>query len=151
MPKVEMDVETTLPPERVREALLDFSDRRPQIWPGIAPSLYEVYSVGETTADVREGTNSPGMTVWARERYDWSDPETIRWTVQESNFCAPGSFVSARVTPRDGGGSDVHIEWNREPTSMKGRVAAFLIVRTKGKPVAASFEKAMRKLEASPT
>jgi len=89
MPKLEMDVETTLPPERVREALLDFSKRRPQIWPGI--------------------------------------------------------------TPRDGGGSDVHIEWNREPTSMKGRVAAFVIVRTKGKPVAASFEKAMRRLEASAT
>jgi hypothetical protein len=78
MPKVEMDVETTLPPERVRAALLDFSHRRPQIWPGIAPSLYEVSSVGDTTADVKEGTKSPGMTVWARERYDWSDPETVR-------------------------------------------------------------------------
>jgi polyketide cyclase/dehydrase/lipid transport protein len=149
MPKVEMDVETTLPPERVREALLDFSDRRPEIWPGIARSLYEVYSVGDTTADVKEGTKSPGMTVWARERYDWSDPETIRWTVQESNFCAPGSYVSARIRPGARGGSAVHIEWNREPTSMKGRVAAFVIVRTKGKPVAGSFAKAMRKLEAA--
>jgi hypothetical protein len=32
---------------------------------------------------------------------------------------------------------------------MKGRVAVFVIVRTKGKPVAASFSKAMRKLEAA--
>jgi hypothetical protein len=71
--------------------------------------------------------------------------------VQESNFCAPGSFVSARITSRHGGGSNVHIEWNREPTSMRGRVAAFVIVRTKRKPVAASFDKAIRKLEASPT
>jgi len=148
MPKVEMDVETTLPPERVREALLDFSDRRPEIWPGISRSLYEVYSVGDTSAEVKEGTKSPGMTVWAKERYDWSDPETVRWTVEESNFCAPGSYVSARITPGRGGGSNVHIEWNREPTSTKGRIAAFLIVRTKGKPVAGSFRKAMRRLEA---
>ncbi|MFL5735905.1 MAG: SRPBCC family protein [Actinomycetota bacterium] len=105
MPKVEMDVETTLSPERVREALLDFSDRRPDIWPGITRSLYEVYSVGDTTADVKEGTKSPGMTVWARERYDRSDPETIRWTVQESNFCAPGSYVSATIRPGTRGGS----------------------------------------------
>src|SRR5881397_484355 len=47
MPRVELDVDTNLPPERVREALLDFSDRRPEIWPGIEPSLYKVYSVGE--------------------------------------------------------------------------------------------------------
>ena len=42
MPEVEMDVETTLPPERVREALLDFSERRPQIWPGIAATRVSV-------------------------------------------------------------------------------------------------------------
>jgi len=149
MPKVEMDVTTTLPPEAVRGALLDFSERRPQIWPGITPSLYEVYSVGDTTAEIKEGTKSPGMTVWARERYDWSDPDTVRWIVKESNFCAPGSFVSARITPKEGGGSNVHIVWNRQPTSMRGRVAAFLIVWTKGKPVASSFAKAMRKLEAT--
>jgi hypothetical protein len=151
LPKVEMDVQTTLPPERVREALLDFSERRPQIWPGDLAVVYEVYSVGETTADVREGTKSPGMTVWARERYDWSDPETVRWTVQESNFCAPGKLRQRADHSRGRRAAPTsNIEWNREPTSMKGRIATFLIVRTKGKPVAASFEKALRKLEASP-
>ena len=145
-----MDVETTLPPERVREALLDFSERRPQIWPGIAASLYEVYSVGETTADVKEGTKSPGMTVWARERYDWSDPQTVRWTVQESNFCAPGSYVSAAISPRHGGGSRIHITWNRTPTTFGGRMAAFVIVATRGRPVAASFQRAMKTLQSVP-
>jgi hypothetical protein len=71
VPKVEMDLETTVAPDRVREALLDFSDRRPDIWPSLDRSFYEVHSVGETTAEIREGTKSPGMTVWARERYDW--------------------------------------------------------------------------------
>ena len=150
MPKVEMDLDTPLSPEQVVAGLTDFSDRRPQIWPGITPRLYEVYSVGETSADVREGTKSPGMTVWAKEHYDWSDPNTVRRTVRESNFCAPGSYVQATVTPRDGGGSRVHIEWNRTPTSFSGRVTAFLIKATKGKPVAASFKKAMDKLEREP-
>jgi hypothetical protein len=150
MPKVETDVETSLPPERVKEALLDFSDRRPQIWPGLAPRFYEVYSVGATTADVREGSAFPGMSVWAKERYDWSDPNTVRWTVQESNFCAPGSYVAATFHPREDGGTRVHIEWNRTPTSLTGRLATWMITATKGKPIAASFQKAMRKLEEEP-
>ncbi len=151
MPKVEMDLETTVDPARLRAALIDFSARRPEIWPGIAPGLYEVYRVADTEAEVKEGTKAPGMTVWAREHYDWSDPNRVRWTVQESNFCAPGSYVEATITPRDGGGSRVHIEWNRKPTSFIGRVSAFLIKATKGKPVAASFKKATDKLEREST
>ena|SRR5947207_1674809 len=150
MPKVEMDVETTLPPERVKEALLDFSDRRPEIWTGIDPTQYEVYSVSETSAEIREGTKLPGAKVWARERYDWSQPNTIRWTVEESNFSSTGSYVEATLHPRDGGGTRIHIEWNRTPTSLVGRIAAFMITSTKGKPIASSFQKAMRKLEEAP-
>src|SRR5207244_11928205 len=56
MPKVELDLEPTRAPERVRAAPLDFTPRRPETWPGIEPSLYEVYEVGETTALVKEGS-----------------------------------------------------------------------------------------------
>ena len=150
MPKVEMDLETTVEPARVRAALIDFSPRRPEIWPGITPSMYQVYSVAETSAEIKEGTKAPGSTVWAKEHYDWSDPNTVRWTVRESNFCAPGSYVQATLHPRPGGGTKVHIEWNRTPTSVMGRVMAFLIKASKGKPVAASFKKAMDKLEREP-
>jgi hypothetical protein len=150
MPSVETTVETTLPPEAVRGALLDFSERRTSIWPGITPSLYEVYSVGETTAEVKEGTKLPIGEFWAREHYDWSDSSTIRWTVLESNFCAPGSFVSATLEPRDGGGTRVRIHWERTGTSVLGRVIGRLIVVSKGKPIAASFEKAIRALERAP-
>jgi polyketide cyclase/dehydrase/lipid transport protein len=147
MPKVEMDVETGVAPERVQAALLDFSDRRPEIWPGIEPSLYEVYSVGESSADIKEGTKMPGMTVWAKEHYDWSTPGLVTWTVRESNFCAPGSYVSAAISPREGGGSRIHVTWNRTPTSLTGRFTALMIKATNGKPVAASIERALRKLE----
>ncbi len=146
MPRVELDIDTTVAPERVRDALLDFSPRRPEIWPGIEPSLYEVGEVDGTSAEIKEGSRLPGGSVWAWEHYDWSDPETVTWTVRESNFCAPGSFVSATVRPGAGGGSRVHVVWNRTPTSLGGRVAATLIKATRGRPVRASFESAMARL-----
>ena len=147
MARLQVDVETPAAPERVREALLDFSERRPERWPGIDPGLYEVYSVGETTAEVKEGTKGPGMTVWARERYDWSDPDTIRWTVQESNFCTAGSYVAATLHPRPGGGTRVHVEWDRTGTTPAGRLAVAIIRLTRGRPVAASIRKGLQRLE----
>src|SRR5581483_10020748 len=132
MPKIDMTVETSLAPQQVRDALLDFTERRLETWPGITPGLYEVHSVGETTADVKEGTKLPLLgSFWARERYDWSDPETVRWTVVESNFCAPGSFVSATLRPREGGGTRVEIHWERTLTSIGGRIAGRMIVAAK--------------------
>jgi len=148
VPSVDTVVETTLAPEKVREALLDFSERRPQVWPGITASLYEVYEVGETTAEIKEGTRLPFGAVWARERYDWSDPNTIRWTVIESNFSAPGSFVSATLEPT-AAGTRVKIHWEREGTSLFHKLMMRMMVATKGKPVARSFEKGLRKLESA--
>ena len=150
MPRVDLDVETRVPPERVQAALLDFSERRPELWPGITPSLYHVYEVGETSAEIKEGTKMPGGAFWARERYDWSTPGLVTWTVRESNFCAPGSYVSAAISQRGDGGSLIHITWNRTPTTFGGRVATKLIAMTKGRPVAASFRKAMAQLERAP-
>jgi hypothetical protein len=147
MPSLDVSVDTTLPPEKVREALLDFSERRPDTWPSLNRELYEVYSVGETSAEIKEGNNSPFGAFWARERYDWSDPATVRWTVVESNFCTPGSYVSATPRAREGGGSRIDIHWERTPTSFKGRLGARIIMSTKGKPLVASVEKALRKLE----
>jgi Polyketide cyclase / dehydrase and lipid transport len=146
MPHLEVDIDTALPPERVREALLDFSDRRPDIWPGLERSLYVVYEVGESSADVREGSRLPGTTIWAREHYDWSDPDTVRWTVMESNFCTPDSRVYATLRPKDGGGTRIHLDWDRTATTFVGRLLFFLITATKGKPLTMSVEKALRKM-----
>jgi len=142
---VEIDAETSLAPEKVHAMLIDFSDRRPEIWPGLSPDWYEVYSVGETSAEIREGNKSP--KIWARERYDWSKPGVVRWTVMESNFSKPGSFVEAQLAPRDGGGSRIHVVWDRSPSSFLGRVAMTLIVATRGAPVKASLMAAIKKAE----
>jgi hypothetical protein len=145
MPRAEFDIETSLSPEQVRAAFLDFSERRPEIWPSLEPSLYEVYSVDETSADVKEGSKLPGMTVWARERYEFADPMTISWQATESNFCTPGSGVTITMHPREGGGTRMHVVWQRVGTTVRGKLAIGLIALMKGKPIAKSVEGSLRR------
>jgi hypothetical protein len=97
MTRIVLDLDSPCPPERAIDALVDFTDRRPDLWPALAREFYQVASVGETSAEVREGSTKP-IRVWAREHYDWSTPGTVRWTVIESNFCTPGSGVAVTVT-----------------------------------------------------
>ena len=149
MPRVEIDVETTLPPEKVIEALTDFSDRRTEIWPDLAPEFYEIYSVGEKTAEVKEGSSMPGVKVWAREHYDWSEPGIVKWTVMESNFCTPGSGLVTTVEPRADGGSRVHVVWERTGSNLKGRVLCRMMKLTNGKLLSAGMKKAFGRLESS--
>ncbi len=58
--------------------------------------------------------------MWARERYDWSEPGRVSWRAEESNFSAPGSGVDVTVRPGVGGGSHVEVDWNRSPRGIKG-------------------------------
>jgi hypothetical protein len=143
MPRIELDIETSLSPEKVRQMLIDFSPQRPEVWPGLWEGAYQVISVGETTAEVREGNKSP--RIWARERYDWSTPGLVRWEVLESNFCTPGSFVEARLSPGPDGGTKVHIVWERTPTTIPARLGFVLIMLTRGAPVRSSIEAAFKK------
>ena len=64
-------------------ALTDFSLERPETWPTLDPAKYEAIELGDTWATVCEGGRRP--SIWARERYDWSDPTKVTWTVQESD------------------------------------------------------------------
>jgi hypothetical protein len=145
MARVEFDIDTPLPSDRIIAGLTDFSDRRPDVWPGLNREMFKVYEVGDTWAHVQEG-NSP--SIWARERYDWSTPGTVTWTVEESSFCTPGSFVRAEVTPRDGG-SRIHVTWERHPTTLMARFVILpIIVLTRGAPVRSSLVKGLRGLEA---
>jgi Polyketide cyclase / dehydrase and lipid transport len=146
MARVEFTIVTPLPPERVISALTDFSDRRPEVWPGIHPGLYEVRSVGEVSAEVKEGSRAPGMTVWAIERYDWSVPGTVSWTIRESNLFDPGGSVSAQIDPRPSGGSRMHVTWNRTGVGLRGRMLVGMIKLSGGKPAAASIKAGLDKM-----
>jgi hypothetical protein len=148
MARLEVEIDTSLAPQRVLDALLDFSERRPEIWPGLAPEFYEVYSVGETSADVKEGSSMPGMKIWAREHYDWSTPGTVSWTVTESNFCTPGSGVVTEITPRNGG-SHLHVTWERTGSNAKGRMIVQMMKLTKGRLIVKSVRSGLEKLESN--
>jgi hypothetical protein len=141
MGRLELDIDTDVAPEKVKAALLDFTERRPDIWPGLAREHYEVYEVGEDHAMVKEGSKSPN--IWAKERYDWSTPGVVRWEVVESNFCTPGSFVEARLDPRQGGGTRIHVAWERTPTTFPARIMLGLIKLTGGRPIASSVKKGL--------
>jgi hypothetical protein len=146
MAHVELDIETPLSPERVIGALTDFSERRPEIWPGLHPSLYEVYSLADAWAEVKEGSRLPGMTVWAIEHYDWSEPGNVTWTIEQSNLFAPGGSVSAQVSPVPGGGSGIRVTWNRTGVGFKGRMLVEMIRLSGGKSVAASIKAGLDQL-----
>jgi hypothetical protein len=147
MAVIELDIESSLPPDRVREALLDFSDRRPDIWPGLARELYKVYSIGDTTAEVQEGSSMAGMKIWAREHYDWSRQGIVSWKVIESNFCTPGSGVVAELIPKEGRGTRIHVTWERTGSNAKGHMMVQLMRLTKGRMIAYSVRSALQKLE----
>jgi hypothetical protein len=105
MPRVTFDIHTNLPPERVMSVLTDFSPRQPELWPTLAPELYEVYRLELESADVKEGSLYPAL-IWERDHYEWS-ADRVRWTAQESNYCKPGSYVEVTVCAAAGGGSQL--------------------------------------------
>ena len=89
MAKIHYEADGAVSAERFIAALTDFGPRRPELWPGLDAKFYELHELGDTWADVTEGTDIFGG-VWAREHYDWSEPGVVRLTLKEAvDFC-PG-------------------------------------------------------------
>ena len=133
-------------PEAVRAALLDFSERRPEKWPGLPADQYKVYEVGDTWAEIREGYRGP---IWWRERYDWSAPDAIRWSAVDSGFGMPGSSVVWRIEPAEGGGSMHHITWDRQGRTAFGKVFIGLMALTRGYFIRHSLEMGLAAIAAA--
>lgn len=83
------------------------------------------------------------IKIWVDEHYDWSTPGVITWTVRDSNFCTPGSFVRAGVKLHFGGGSDIHTTWERTPTTAGARMMFAMLEFTRGKMIEASLKKGL--------
>jgi len=77
-----------LPAARVLEAAFDFSDRRAQVFPAVSLDYLEVHELGDSWADVTEGTRAGIGINWERCRYDWSQPGSVTATVTDSNVYA---------------------------------------------------------------
>ena len=48
--------------------LTDFSPNRPEVWPMLAPELYEGYRLDAGSAYVKEGSTFP-RRIWERDDY----------------------------------------------------------------------------------
>lgn len=136
MARIEFDIRTDASPAAIREALLDFSERRPDRWPGLPADQYEIYEVGDTWAEIREGYRGP---IWVREHYDWSDPGRIVFTAVDSGFVTPGSSVVMDIEPAEGGGSTVHVTWERWGRNLFGKLFIGLMVLTRGAAIRRSI------------
>jgi hypothetical protein len=129
MARFAFEMRTGAPPDAVRTALLDFTDRRPDLWPGLPRDQYEVYEVGDTWAEIREGYRGP---IWNRERYDWSDPNVIVFTAVDSGFVKPGKRVVMRIEPGSGGGSRVLATWQGSGSGVFGTIFVGFMALTRG-------------------
>ena len=78
-----------------------------------------------------EGTDVLGG-VWARERYDWSEPGVVRLTLQDSSDFKPGTVTVYRVTARPDGGCHIDVEFHRSARTIRGRVVGVLVLPRPG-------------------
>ena len=102
MPTIRFQVFTDLPPDRVLQALIDFSDQRPIVWPKIDRSHFRVHGEGPNWAEVTEGN----ALAWERNRYEWNaGAGEVTVTAVESDTWAPGSQWRYRLLSTATGGT----------------------------------------------
>ena len=136
--KFEFDFVTTATPDQVIELMTDFSARRIDRWPASSAKAFEVYRLGQTDADIREGQDFP--KVWATWHYDWSTPGSVTLTVTESDALKPGGYMKLTATPRAGGGSAVHGEWEQTSKSLTSAIGVTMM-RFVGPRILSSYYK----------
>jgi len=144
MARVSGEVTSSTPADLVLQALIDFSPRRPELWPNLSPKLYQVHSVGQTEAEVTEGSAFLGG-VWERTRYDWTEPGVVLIEVEDSNAFAAGSWWRYQVEPV-GSGSRVRFQFDRRPKNLKGRLVSFLLGLGGKRVFTRSLEETLRRL-----
>ena len=146
--KFEFDFTTTATPDQVVELMTDFSPNRPHRWPASSTKAFEVYRVGETDADIREGQDFP--RVWATWHYDWSVPDSVTLTVVESDALATGSHMSLTATAVAGGGSSVHGVWEQTSKNVIALAGVTLMRFVGPRFLAAYYTKVYDGLPAQP-
>jgi hypothetical protein len=121
---VRFDLETLASPDQVRRAFTDFSDQRLRTWRRtLDPARYQLRGLGPDWAEAKESSlRSP---VWVVSRYDWSDPDVVRWVFTETSYGGGGDGL-VRATPRPGGGSRVHAQWTS--TGIRRQRALLFVV-----------------------
>jgi hypothetical protein len=137
VPTFSFQLDVRDPPAAVIGAMVDFSERRPQIWPNLTARLYRVHALGDRTADVTEGTALLGVEVWERVTYEWTD-SVVRSVVTDGRIFRPGGTFEFRVEPH-GHGSRITNHYDRRTKTLLGRCAGAMLQLTRGAPIRRSF------------
>jgi hypothetical protein len=148
MPRIAFQLDSPVLADRIIAATTDFSERRPELWPLIDPTVYCVHGVGDGWANVTEGSPILGG-IWARERYDWSEPGVVRATIQDSNVYRPGGTweLRAEAVP---GGSHVSVVNDRRPRGLRGHVLAAMLRLMGSRELPRTLGLTLSRLESSP-
>jgi hypothetical protein len=147
--RIHYEADGAVPAARFIAALTDFGPRRPELWPGLDAKFFTVHEVGDTWADVTEGTDVLGG-VWAREHYDWSEPGLVRLRLVDSNDFRSGTVIDYHVTDRPGGGCHVTVDFQRVATSARGKFVGFVVQLTGSRRFAAELRQTLDRLATSP-
>ena len=123
MPTVRLHMTSSLSAPELMAVLTDFSTARPNVWPTIDADHFEVHAVGETWAEVTEGTAS----AWERARYEWDlQRRRVTVTTHDSKVFGPGGGWVFQLTPQPTG-TRVDVELTRRPTTFTRRILAALL------------------------
>lgn len=141
MARIEFQVHSPLEPEEVLANLIDFGERRPDLWPAIDPDVYAVHELGNDWAEVTEGTDFLGG-IWARERYDWSSPGVVTATIQDSNFWHPGGTWTLRAGSDSNGGSRLTVIRDRRAKNVRARLLEGMLRIAGARMLASELRKA---------
>jgi hypothetical protein len=124
-------------PEKVIGAKVDFSERRPEIWPNLTACLYLVHALSPRTADVTEGTALPGVNIWERVTYEWTD-SVVRGVLTDGRSFRPGGTFEFRVEPH-GNGSRILNHYDRRSKTVLGRCLGAMFQLSGGAPIKRTF------------
>ncbi|MGW1468212.1 hypothetical protein ACWCPT_28150 [Streptomyces sp. NPDC002308] len=140
MAVVRFHLVSTLSPEGVLGVLTDFGPTRAEAWPTIDAEHFEVHGLGDTWAEVTEGT----AAAWERARYEWQpDGDTVTISTLDSKLFGAGGGWVFRMTP-EADGTRVDVELTREPGTFKGKVLASLLPLAAPASLRKSFARPLR-------
>jgi hypothetical protein len=123
MPTVRLHLTSTLTAPQLMAVLTDFTPSRPTAWSTIDADHFEVHALGDTWAEVTEGTAS----AWERARYDWDDQRhRVTITTHDSKVFGPGGGWVFQLTPH-ATGTRIDVELTRQPTTLMRKVLAALL------------------------
>jgi hypothetical protein len=146
--KIHYEADGAVSAERFIAALTDFSERRPELWPNLDAKYYELHELGDTWADVTEGTDVLGG-VWGHEHYDWSEPGLVRLRLVDAADFTSGTLIDYRVTSRPDGGCHVVVDFQRIAASMRGRFVGVVVQLTGKRRFAADLRETLDRLARS--